>query len=155
MSLLAATIMERISLKAGLPFFLSVLVVCGFASVVYWQLGAWQGQGDYRFYLFTQYFSAIAIGAIVVLFPPRYTRTYGLFLAFLFYALAKILELCDQEIFSLGGIVSGHTLKHLSAGVACYCILRMVQLRKVTRLPDLASNSLEAVSVGRTFGNRG
>jgi len=153
MSLLAATIMERISLRAGLLFFLPTLVVCGFASVAYWQLGAWRGQGDYRFYMFTQYFAAIAIGAIVVLFPPRYTRTtYGLFLAFLFYALAKIFELWDREIFSLGGIVSGHTLKHLSAGVACYCILRMVQLRKVTRFPDLASNSLEAASIERTSG---
>jgi len=150
MSLLAATIVERISLRAGL-LFLPALVACGFASVVYWQLGAWQGHGDYRFYLFTQYFPAIAIGAIVVLFPPRYTRTYGLFLAFLFYALAKTSELWDHKIFSLGGIVSGHTLKHLSAGVACYCILRMVRLRRVTPLHNLASTSLEAASIGRTF----
>lgn len=148
-SLLAAMIAERINLKAGVLFFLPALVVCGFASVAYWQLGAWRGQGDYRFYLFTQYFPAIAIAGIVVLFPPRYTRTYGLFLAFLFYALAKIFELWDHEIFSLGRIVSGHTLKHLSGGIACYCILHLVRFRKVAQLPNLLNDSLETAGVGR------
>jgi hypothetical protein len=31
------------------------------------------------------------------------------------YALAKLLEFPDQKIYSLGSIVSGHTLKHLAA----------------------------------------
>jgi hypothetical protein len=31
------------------------------------------------------------------------------------HALAKLLEFLDQKIYSLGSIVSGHTLKHLAA----------------------------------------
>jgi hypothetical protein len=40
------------------------------------------------------------------------------------YALAKFFEFSDQAIFSLGYVVSGHTLKHLAAAAACLMILR-------------------------------
>src|SRR5579863_1027787 len=145
MSLLAATIVERISPRAGLAL-LPVLVLAGLASVVYWRFGELHGHGDYRFYLFTQYFPVVAIGSMVLLFPTRYSRALGLFLAFLFYAAAKLSELCDQQIFSLGSIVSGHTLKHLSAGVACYCILRMLQVRRKSELPAVMAHTLAAAS---------
>jgi len=143
MSLLAATIVERVSMTAGLSLF-PALVILGVASVEFWQFGQLRGQGDYRFYLFSQYFAVIAIAAMIILFPPRYTRTFDLFLAFVFYALAKILELLDHQIYSLGRIASGHTLKHLSAGVACYWVLRMLKLRRATQFSDSASDALDA-----------
>ena len=34
------------------------------------------------------------------------------------YVVAKVLEALDARIFDLGGIVSGHTLKHLAAAVS-------------------------------------
>jgi hypothetical protein len=46
-----------------------------------------------------------------------------------FYVLAKILETADRQVFGLGRIVSGHTLKHLAAAAAGYWILRMLQKR--------------------------
>src|SRR5271163_1340497 len=95
MSLLAATIVERISVRAGLSL-LPALVIFGIAGVGFWQYGEWRGQGDYRFYLFTQYFPVIAIAAMVILFPPRYTHTRYLFLGFVFYAMAKMFELFDH-----------------------------------------------------------
>jgi len=142
MSLLAATIVERISVRAGLSL-LPALVIFGIAGVGFWQYGEWRGQGDYRFYLFTQYFPVIAIAAMVILFPPRYTHTRYLFLGFVFYAMAKMFELFDHQIYSLGHVVSGHTLKHLSAGVACYCVLRMLQLRSPNQLPQLGRHTPE------------
>jgi hypothetical protein len=46
------------------------------------------------------------------------------------YAIAKVFEALDRQIFSIdGGIVSGHTLKHMAAAVSVYWILRMLQLR--------------------------
>jgi hypothetical protein len=57
-------------------------------------------------------------------------------LAFLFYVLAKLFELLDGPIYSLGNIVSGHTLKHITAALACYCILRMLRLRVVVAEGD-------------------
>jgi hypothetical protein len=47
-----------------------------------------------------------------------------------FYALAKALEFFDKPIFAALHVVSGHTLKHLAAAAAGYCILRMIQTRK-------------------------
>jgi hypothetical protein len=47
-----------------------------------------------------------------------------------FYALAKVLEALDKPISAAGHIVSGHTLKHLAAAAAGYCILRMLQKRR-------------------------
>jgi hypothetical protein len=149
-SLFAATIMERVSVRAGLSLF-PALVILGAASVEFWEFGQLRGQGDYRFYLFTQYFAVIAIAAMIILFPPRYTHTLDLFLAFVFYALAKIFELLDQQIYSLGRIASGHTLKHLSAGVACYWVLRMLKMRRATQFSDLASGVLEHANSSHSF----
>jgi hypothetical protein len=35
-----------------------------------------------------------------------------------FYVLAKLLETFDRQIFALGHIASGHTLKHIMGGVS-------------------------------------
>ena len=45
------------------------------------------------------------------------------------YALAKVAEALDAPIYSLGHIVSGHTIKHLLAALAAWWLLRMLQLR--------------------------
>lgn len=53
-----------------------------------------------------------------------------MFVVVLLYAVAKAFEALDKQIFALGGIVSGHTLKHLTAAVACFWVLQMLQRRK-------------------------
>jgi hypothetical protein len=52
----------------------------------------------------------------------------------------------DKPIYSLGMIVSGHTLKHLTAGLACYWIVRMLKLRTSfdTSLPQRPISSTSA-----------
>jgi hypothetical protein len=142
MSLLGATIVERVSPQVELSL-LPALVVLGIASVLVWQFGEMRGQGDYRFYLFAQFFPAIAIATVIILFPPRYTHTRDLFVGFVLYVLAKIVEFLDPQIYGLDRIVSGHTLKHLSAGVACYWVLRMLMLRRPTQKLDLSNGALE------------
>lgn len=47
------------------------------------------------------------------------------------YAVAKVTETFDQEIYDLGQVVSGHTIKHFLAAVAIYLIVRMLQKRCV------------------------
>jgi hypothetical protein len=130
-----ATIVERISTRAGARLLLPLMAL-GAASVAYWYVGELQAQGDLRFYLFVQFCPAVVIAVIIGLFPARYSRTQDLMLAFLFYVLAKLFELLDGPIYSLGRIVSGHTLKHITAALACYCILRMLRLRAVVAEGD-------------------
>jgi hypothetical protein len=129
MSMVAAVIMERISLKVGLRMFIPLLAF-GIASVVYWYLTEARGHGDYRFYLFVQFFPPILLAMIIALFPPRYTATNYLVVAFILFVVAKLFEPFDKQIYAFTGLVSGHSLKHLTAGLSCYWILRMLQCRR-------------------------
>jgi hypothetical protein len=50
--------------------------------------------------------------------------------AAILYLLAKLLEYFDGQIYSIGYVLSGHTLKHLAAAAACFAILRYFQTRQ-------------------------
>jgi hypothetical protein len=128
MSMVAAVIAERISMRAGL-WLLPALLALGAGSVLQWYESELQGLGDLRLYAAVQVCSALVL-LMALLFPPRYTRGSDLAVVVGWYALAKLLETFDLAIFhALGGAVSGHTLKHLAAAMAGYWILRMVQRR--------------------------
>lgn len=129
MSLLAITIGERISLRAGRRL-LPVLLALGAGSLLYWIWGELAGAGDLRVYGLVQFFPLVAIPLMLLLFPPRYTRAGDLLVALGWYALAKIFEALDARVFAAGGLVSGHTLKHLASTVARYWIFRMVKRRR-------------------------
>jgi len=128
MALVAAMIVERINVPLGLGL-LPILLAIGIASVIQWHLSEVRGEGDLRFYAAVQVYAALVL-LVILLFPPRYTRSSDLAVVVGFYVLAKILETFDRRIFNLGHIVSGHTLKHLAGAVAGYWILRMLQKRK-------------------------
>jgi hypothetical protein len=128
MSMVAGVITERISFRLGL-WLLPILVLVGLSSVLQWYLSEMRGAGDLRFYGAVQVYSALFL-LLALLFPPSYTRGSDLAVVVAFYALAKALEALDKPIFSLGQIVSGHTLKHLAAAMAAYWILRMLKKRR-------------------------
>jgi hypothetical protein len=69
--------------------------------------------------------AAVACRAI----SARYTRGSDSIVSLGVYALAKIFEIADRSIFKIGGIISGHSLKHLVAAVFAYWIYRMLKLR--------------------------
>jgi len=128
MSLLAATLNERISVKTGTRSLIPLLIF-GVASVLYWSVTLARGHNDLRPYVVAQFGSLLALLVLVAFFPPRYTRGADLIVSLLIYALAKVFEAADRPIFNLGGIVSGHTMKHIIAAVSAYWILRMLKLR--------------------------
>jgi len=129
MPLVAAMIAERISLKAGL-WLLPLLTVIGVGSVRQWYASELHGEGDLRMYAAVQAY-ALAVLLVALPLPPRYTRGADLLWVVGFYALAKILETADRQVFRLTSrTVSGHTLKHLAAAMAGYWVLRMLMKRK-------------------------
>lgn len=128
MPLVAALIAERISVRAGV-WLLPVLAALGIASVLVWRASVLHGAGDLRFYAAVQVY-AVLILPVILLLPPRYTRGSDFAVVFTLYVLAKVFETADHYIFSLGHIVSGHTLKHLAAGAAGLWIVRMLQERR-------------------------
>jgi hypothetical protein len=46
-----------------------------------------------------------------------------------FYALSRLTEAFDHQIFETLRILSGHTLKHIFAAAAACCLLLMLQRR--------------------------
>lgn len=91
---------------------LPLLLVLGVASIVWWRVA-----GDLRPYGFVQFFPMIVIGVLLVTTKPRFTHSYALAIVGVLYVLAKVFEQLDQPIYEAFG-VSGHTLKHLTAGAA-------------------------------------
>ena len=128
MSLLAAIVAERMSVRAGL-WLMPLLLFIGVGSVWHWRVSELRGAGDLRFYAAVQVYSVLFL-LIALLFPSRYTRGRDLAIVAGLYVLAKIVEALDRPIFELGHIVSGHTLKHLAAAGAGYWILRMLRNRR-------------------------
>jgi hypothetical protein len=130
MSLFALQIGERISMRIG-KWLLLPLLICGLLSVLQWHWSEQAGLGDLRFYAVVQFLPLVTILLLLWLRPPTYTRGADLVIALAFYLLAKVLELLDGIIHSWGEVVSGHTLKHLAAGVAVWLIARMVRDRRL------------------------
>jgi hypothetical protein len=132
MGLFAAMIGERIGVRVGL-WLLGPLVWLGFASVYSWHMSEERGAGDLRLYGFVQFYPVLTIPLMLWLFPARYTRSWDVIIAVLWYVLAKVLELgsVDHAIYNLGHVVSGHALKHLASGMAAYWLYRMVSRRRL------------------------
>jgi hypothetical protein len=128
MALLAAVISERVDAQLGTRL-LAPLIVVGIASVVYWRWTGLRGHDDLRFYGLVQFGSIAAIVLLAGLSPSRYTRGADLFIIAGLYGFAKLFEWLDEPIFALDNVVSGHTLKHLVAALACFWVIRMLRLR--------------------------
>jgi hypothetical protein len=127
MALLSAAISDRLDAKAGNAILIP-LTVLGAVSVLWWAK-----VDDLTPYLLVQYGALAAIVALCARGPLRYSTTAATLLAAIIYGTAKICELNDRLIFVVtGGWVSGHTLKHLLAALALYCIVWALQRGRST-----------------------
>ena len=118
---------DRLGDGAGRRAFLpSVGLAVG--SVLAWAatLGP-PGADDLRLYAVAQFLPLLAGIVFLVGLPPPPAERRWLFAALGAYVLAKVLETFDAPVFrATGGLVSGHTLKHLAAAVAAWALLRWV-----------------------------
>ena len=124
-----ATVAERVSVTAGIVL-LPTLLLAGAGSVAYWYAGELTGAGDLRPYALVQFAPAGLIPLMLWLFPARYTHGGYLIGVIAIYAAAKLCEVLDGPIYSAGQLVSGHTLKHLTAALAAWWLLRGLDTRR-------------------------
>jgi hypothetical protein len=123
MVLYLVMLVEHIDVK--LEKYLIPFVLTGLASVMVWAL--WD---DLRFYFWVQFSSFISIPIILLAFKSHYNLKSGYYFCLLFYFLAKLTETFDKQIFNFTkSIVSGHTLKHLLAGIGIWFLVLMIQKR--------------------------
>jgi hypothetical protein len=119
MSILAAIIAERVNLKLGLQLF-PWLVAAGLCSVFYWQ---WQD--DLRPYFLVQFGTLLALALLLLIY--RQPDSHYLWLGIACYVIAKVFEVYDPQVYLFtSSWVSGHTLKHLSAGVTPLLIVMKI-----------------------------
>ncbi len=131
MAWLAAILCERVSLAAGLRL-LPLLIAAGLGSVAWWGISEAHGMGDLRFYGLMQLIPILLIPLLLWLYPPRYSGDRDILVVIGLYVLALLCDLSDRPIFSLtGGLISGHTAKHLVAVSATYWVMHHLQRRRI------------------------
>ena len=124
---------------------LAAMIALGLWTVHHWNVGEQTGHGDLRWYVLYQGLVMIVGALLLLFFPSRNGATPAFVIAVTGNVAAKLFELLDKPVFALGGIISGHTLKHLSAGLAflplVFLIRRIGQQRVVedSMRPDLVS----------------
>lgn len=132
MAWLAAILCERVGLGTGL-LLLPLLFVAGLGSVFYWGWSEAQGAGDLRPYLLMQACAMLLTPLLLWLYPPRYSGGRNILAVIGLYLLALLLDLADRPVFALtGGLVSGHTLKHVVAALAALQVARYLQRRRAS-----------------------
>lgn len=133
-AVLGIMVSERIDVGLGRLLWFPLLLAGG-GSLLFWRLG-----GDLRFYGLLQGWAIVLVPLILLLFPPRYSGTHHWFIVLGMYAVAKVFEVADAPVYRLGGFLSGHTLKHLFAGLASWFIYRHLRDRvELNRLDPPAS----------------
>jgi hypothetical protein len=139
MALFAALIRERVHDAWGRRLLLPLLAI-GILSVWYWNFTEQGGAGDLRLYILVQFLPLLCLPVILLLFPAKYDKVSHIWLALVLYGLAKALELLDPQIHAaFRGIVSGHTLKHLSAALGVFWLAKMIAQRTLDSHRTLAA----------------
>jgi hypothetical protein len=104
-------------LTRATAWILPLLTAVGAGSALQWAWSEQRGQGDLRWYALFEGLVIITSVLLFLLFPARAEGTRALVVALIANIAAKLFELGDKPIYSLGYLVSGHTLKHLAAGL--------------------------------------
>jgi hypothetical protein len=129
MALFTSILTERVDVRCA-RWALAPLVLFGIGSVFYWGFSERMEAGDLRPYLIAQFFPLVILPVLLIFFPARYTHAGDLIASLLCYGLAKALEILDRQVYTGSGIISGHTMKHLVAGLSAAFILSMLVRRK-------------------------
>jgi hypothetical protein len=123
MALFAAVVADRVSPPLGNAL-LWPCVATGIASIGWWHFTESAGSGDLRPYALVQFLPMLLIPMMLILFRGELLQSRWIWPALAAYVAAKIAEHLDGPVFSAGGLVSGHSIKHLLAALAAWWLVR-------------------------------
>ncbi len=115
---LADYISHRLAMIALFP-----LIALAIASVIYWHQTESIGAGDLRFYALVQFLPIVLVVLIMLMFDHERSHSYLIWAMLVGYALAKVFEVFDHEVFDFLGVVSGHAIKHVIAALSAYLLI--------------------------------
>uniref|UniRef100_A0A914P097 Alkaline ceramidase n=1 Tax=Panagrolaimus davidi TaxID=227884 RepID=A0A914P097_9BILA len=131
MSLLSALIAERISPTLARNLFFPLILFATLATI-FWGYTESQGAGDIRAYAFVNFLPALFIPIILLFFPKNYSGTKYFVYLVIFFFISRVSESADKKVFALTfGLISGHTIKHLTLGFAVFQIYLYLKNRKL------------------------
>jgi len=128
MALFAIIIGEFISTRLG-KVAIWPLIFIGVLSVIYWHFTETAGNGDLRIYVLIQFLPLLMIPIILSLYQSTFTHTQGYWMILLAYILAKVFESYDKQIFDFLHIISGHSIKHITAAIGVWLLLKSYKER--------------------------
>jgi len=117
---------ERIARISVLP-----LMALGAYSVWWWSYTEMLGRGDLRLYGLVQFLSLVLVALTLLLIPSRLNGIGYVWGVVGTYGLAKVFEALDTQIYAVGQLISGHSLKHVAAAVGMYCLVMALQRRSL------------------------
>jgi Ceramidase len=129
MAFFCAMVGECVSTKLAMRLFLPLLAL-GIASVVYWYLSELQGHGDLRPYILVQFLPIVLTPLILWLYDGKQKNCQYVWAVLGAYFLAKIAESMDAAIYRHLFVISGHSLKHLLAGLGTYFVYAALRQRQ-------------------------
>jgi len=127
--LFAIIIGEFVSPRIGRAVVIPLLLI-GIASVEYWAWTETIGVGDLRPYAVVQFLPMMLLPVILLTYKPAIDSAKYFWIMLLFYVLAKLAEQLDESILAAGGLISGHSLKHMFAAMAPATLLYALMQRR-------------------------
>lgn len=129
--LTALVISDRIGVRAGRAA-AWLLPAAAVATVMVWWLGGGTTGGDMRWYVGLQLSLVVITPAVALMYPAGLLGTRELLLAVACFLAARTVNLYDHALLDAIGI-SGHSLKHLFAALASWCVIRSIRRAAVPR----------------------
>jgi len=132
-ALTGAFIAERVDGRAGVAVGLALALFLP-GTLVYWRMSEAGGAENLWPYLVGLYGSLGVATLVLVLFPSPYTHGGQALVAVAWYALAMPFDkLLDGWVYSLGGVMGGHAVKHLLAALAMFWLFWFMLRPRVPR----------------------
>jgi len=132
-ALTGAFIAERVDGRAGVAVAVALALFLP-ATLVYWRMSEAGGAENLWPYLVGLYGSLGVATLVLVLFPSPYTHGGQALVAVALYVLAMPFDkLLDGWVYSLGGLMGGHAVKHLLAALAMFWLFWFMLRPRVPR----------------------
>lgn len=117
---------RNLAAKIHLP-----IVIASILSVLWWPVF-----DDLRVYFIVKHHPFILFPIFLFCGHRIYDKTSGYYWGLSMFLLATIFEFADQQIFEITGIISGHTLKHLAAGIGLWFLMVMIRDRELISVEE-------------------